>query len=71
MILKVAILTESQSFKHLCCELIETNSQLTQTGSYINYAFLRRSFKTPDLILTDILREIYKCTFLPFQLFNR
>lgn len=57
MILKVVILTESQSFKHLCCELIETNSQLTQTGSYINYAFLRRSFKTPDLILTDILGE--------------
>ena len=55
MILKVAILTESQSFKHLCCKLIETNSQLTQVGSYINYAFLRRSFKIPDLILTDIL----------------
>jgi len=55
MILKVAILTERQSFKHLCCELIESNSQLTRTGSYINYAFLRRSFKIPDLIITDKL----------------
>ena len=55
MILKVAIITESQGFKHLCCKLIESNSQLTQAGSYINHAFLRRSFKTPDLIITDRL----------------
>jgi len=55
MILKVAIITERQSFKHLCGELIESNSQLTQIGSYFNYAFLRRSFKIPDLIITDEL----------------
>lgn len=55
MILKAAIITERQSFKHLCCKLIESNSQLTQTGSYFNYAFLRRSCKIPDLIITDRL----------------
>ena len=55
MILKVAIITKRQSFKHLCGELIESNSQLTRTGSYFNYAFFRRSFKNPDLIITDEL----------------
>ncbi len=55
MILKAAIVTNRQSFKHLCCELIESNSQLITTGSYINYAFLRRSSTMPDLIITDSL----------------
>ena len=55
MILKAAILTNRQSFKHLCCELIASNSQLITTGSYINYAFLRRSSTIPDLIISDRL----------------
>ena len=55
MKLKTAILTEKQSFKNLCSELIESNPQLTQSGTYINFAFLRRGSESPDLIITDVL----------------
>lgn len=58
MKLKAAILTEGQSFKHLCSELIQSNSQLTQIGTYINFAFLRRSAEIPDLIITDGLEGL-------------